>query len=234
MKTINKEPFIFLKNKNYNTKKQEVIYNQIFRHKEKYSFFENALDYIYANNIKGDYFEFGVHKARTFRFFLDIANKKNLKMNCSAFDSFKGFPDYKTNEEENLNWKPNTLQTNKNLFKKLVKDFINDRKLNIVEGFYHDSLNQNLVNEYKKKNVKTSFINLDCDLVKSVEDSLNFSLNFITEGTVLYVDEYYVSYKGNPKKGIPKLLSNIFKKKKINYTKWKSVGSFGQSFLLFK
>lgn len=234
MKTINKEPFIFLKNKNYNTKKQEVIYNQIFRHKEKYSFFENALDYIYANNIKGDYFEFGVHKARTFRFFLDIANKKNLKMNCFAFDSFKGFPDYKTNEEENLNWKPNTLQTNKNLFKKLVKDFINDRKLNIVEGFYHDSLNQNLVNEYKKKNVKTSFINLDCDLVKSVEDSLNFSLNFITEGTVLYVDEYYVSYKGNPKKGIPKLLSNIFKKKKINYTKWKSVGSFGQSFLLFK
>ena len=30
MKTINNEPFILLKNKKYNTKKQEVIYNQIF------------------------------------------------------------------------------------------------------------------------------------------------------------------------------------------------------------
>ena len=76
MKTINNEPFILLKNKKYNTKKQEVIYNQIYRHKQKYSFFENALDYVYANNIKGDYFEFGVHKARTFRFFLDILIKK--------------------------------------------------------------------------------------------------------------------------------------------------------------
>jgi hypothetical protein len=234
MKTINKEPFIYLKNKKYNSKNQEVIYNQIYRHKAKYSFFEDALDYIYANNIIGDYFEFGVHKARTFRFFLDIANKKNLKMNCYAFDSFKGFPDYKTNLEENINWKPNLLQTNKNLFKKLVKDYLNDRKLKMIEGYYHDSLNKNLIKDFKKQNIKTSFINLDCDLVKSIEDSLNFSLNFITEGTILYVDEYYVSYRGNPKKGIPLLLEKIFKKKKINNVKWKSVGSFGQSFLLFK
>lgn len=234
MKQINKEPYIHLKNKSYNNKKQEVIYNQKQRNKEKYLFFENALDYIYANNVEGSYFEFGVHKARTFRFFLDIANKKNLKMNCFAFDSFRGFPDYKTNEMENKYWKAQLLKTNKNTFKSLVNKYLNHRNLTIIEGFYHNSLNNNLIKIFKKKKIKTSFINLDCDLVKSVKDSLNFSLNFYVDGTILYIDEYYVSYKGNPKKGIPRLLSQVFKKKKINFVKWKSVGSFGQSFILFK
>lgn len=234
MKQINKEPYIHLKNKSYNNKKQEVIYNQKQRNKEKYLFFENALDYIYANNVEGSYFEFGVHKARTFRFFLDIANKKNLKMDCFAFDSFQGFPDYKTNEIENKHWKAQLLKTNKNTFKSLVNKYLNNRNLTIIEGFYHNSLNNNLIKIFKKKKIKTSFINLDCDLVKSVKDSLNFSLNFYVDGTILYIDEYYVSYKGNPKKGIPRLLSQVFKKKKINFVKWKSVGSFGQSFILFK
>ena len=49
------------------------------RQKYKYEFFQKAFDLIYDNTIQGDYFEFGVHRARTFRFALSQAKRRNMK-----------------------------------------------------------------------------------------------------------------------------------------------------------
>ena len=46
--------------------------------KHKYEFFQKAFDLIYDNTIH-DYFEFGVHRARTFRFALSQAKRRNMK-----------------------------------------------------------------------------------------------------------------------------------------------------------
>ena len=40
--------------------------NQRFRQSQKFEFYRNALDYIVDNDLAGSYFEFGVHRARTF------------------------------------------------------------------------------------------------------------------------------------------------------------------------
>ena len=77
-------------------------------------------------------------------------------------------------------------------------------------------------------------INIDCDLEKSVKSCLEFSLKFISNGTILYIDDYYNSYKGDPNKGINKLVRNMLKKNKIRFQKWHIIGSFGQSFILHK
>ena len=60
-------------------------------------------------------------------------------------------------------------------------------------------------------NVKACFINFDCDLMQSVDQALKFSMNFIQEGTILYFDDYFSSYKGNPNKGIPNVIKKRFK-----------------------
>lgn len=234
MKIINREPFIYMQSNKNSSKKNEIIYNQQLRQSRKYFFYETALDFIYDNSIEGSYFEFGVHKARTFRFFLNIADKKNLKMNCFAFDSFQGLPDYKLKTFENKHHKNNKLKTSRKNFEQLVKKYLNKRKLKIVEGWYDDTLDNKLIKKFKKDNVKTCFITLDCNLVISMKKALNFALNFYVDGTILYVDDYYTSNKGNPKKGTPKLINETLSRKKINFIKWVSVGSFGQSFILYK
>jgi hypothetical protein len=79
IKLLEDEPFLYLENGNDLenwSKKDEIIYNQQLRHYAKLEFFRQTFDFIYAQDIKGDYFEFGVHKARTFRMALTEARKK--------------------------------------------------------------------------------------------------------------------------------------------------------------
>ena len=84
------------------------------RQKYKYEFFQKAFDLIYDNTIQGDYFEFGVHRARTFRFALSQAKRRNMKkIKFLAFDSFEGLPDVKNNEKQNDKFKKDCLQPQK-------------------------------------------------------------------------------------------------------------------------
>ena len=233
IKLTSTEPFIDLKINKIN-KRNEIIYNQSFRQREKYIFFQRAFDFIYNNKIKGDYFEFGVHKARTFRFALRESIIKNIFMDFYAFDSFKGLPDYGTNKLENPFYLPGGLNTSKKYFLNLCKKFSTKRKINIIEGYYENTLDKNLIKKFKSKKIKCSMINIDCDLEKSVKSCLEFSLKFISNGTILYIDDYYNSYKGDPGKGLNKLIKTMLKKYKVKYEKWHIVGSFGQSFILYK
>ena len=105
---ISKEPFVDVnikKLKNW-SKSDEINYAQMQRQKYKYEFFQKAFDLIYDNSIKGDYFEFGVHRARTFRFAMNHAKRRNMKkINFYAFDSFQGLPDVKNNIKQNDKFK---------------------------------------------------------------------------------------------------------------------------------
>ena len=216
------------------TKLQRIIYNQTYRQNYKLSFYQNAFDFLYSNNICGDYFEFGVHRARTFRFALYESYMRDLEMDFFAFDSFVGLPNIKNNESQNNSFKKGLLKTNVLNFKKLIKPFVKNRNIEIVEGFYSKSLTNNLINNYKKRKIKVSMINVDCDLNQSVRESLNFALHFIQNGTVLYIDDYYLTHKGHPLKGNPKIVKDLLKKNKIIYEPWHICGASGKSFLLYK
>lgn len=129
---------------------------------------------------------------------------------------------------------PGLLSTSKKEFKKLVQKFSKYRKIITIKGFYDVSLNKKLYENLKAKKVFSSFINIDCDLEKSVQKSLDFSLKFITNGTILYVDDYYTTYKGDPRKGIPRIVKTLLKNNKITYENWHQSGSCGKNFLLYK
>ena len=47
-----------------------------------------------------------------------------------------------------------------------------------------------------------SLINIDCDFYKSAVPVFKFIEDFLQEGTILYLDDYWVGYKGNPNKGV--------------------------------
>ena len=226
-----KEPFVKLK---FPKNKDKIIYNQTYRQSCKLSFFQSAFDFLYTNNISGEYFEFGIHKARTFRFALYESYIRDLNMDFYAFDSFKGLPDDKNNHNQNIYLKKKLLKTSILDFKKMIQPYVKKRNINIISGFYSDTLNRSLLNKFKLNKIKVSMINLDCDLNKSVRDALNFSLNFIQNGTILYVDDYYLTFKGHPLKGNPKIVKDLLKKHNIIYEPWHICGTVGKSFLLYK
>lgn len=108
------------------------------------------------------------------------------------------------------------------------------RKIKLIKGFYNEFLNNVLYKNFKKNKVIASFINIDCDLEDSVRESLNFSLKFIRNGTILYIDDYYNTYCGDPRRGIPRITKSLLKKYKIKYEDWHQSSSCGKSFLLYK
>jgi len=68
-----KEPYFipandpqFLKNESW------IENNQRFRQGQKFDFYRNAMDFIVENDVSGSYFEFGVHRARTFTMVMSL------------------------------------------------------------------------------------------------------------------------------------------------------------------
>ncbi len=232
-----KEPYVEINLKDLKKwdKNDEIKYAQINRQKYKYEFFQKAFDLIYDNTIIGDYFEFGVHRARTFRFALSQAKRRNMKrIKFIAFDSFEGLPDVKNNIRQNDKFKKGLLTTSENKFKNYIKNFkFYKNNVRIIKGFYEKSLNKKLISSLKKQNTKACFINFDCDLTQSVDQALKFSMSFLQEGTILYFDDYFSSYKGNPNKGIPNIIKKRFKNSKFNIVEYLNVGYAAKSFIVY-
>lgn len=239
IKTLTTEPYVHLENAKdlelWN-KECEVAYNQQLRHKYKYEFFKNAFDFLYAHKLDCDYYEFGCHKARTFRMALTEARKKNFKdINFYAFDSFEGLPDVQTNFEHSIVYAPGELSTGENDFMQIIKEhglFVNSVKT--VKGFYEDSLNDTLKNKLMSIKSKISLVTLDCSLYNSFVCAFNFIEDFIQEGTIIYIDDYRVTYKGSPIQGAAKAFKEFEKKSKFAYEPFLDIGWFGKSFIAYR
>ena len=234
---VHKEPYIDLNIKDLQrwNKLDEITYAQMQRQKYKYEFFQKAFDLIYDNTIVGDYFEFGVHKARTFRFAMSQAKRRNMKkIKFLAFDSFEGLPDVNNNIKQNDKFKKGLLITSENKFKNYIKDFnFYKNNVKIIKGYYEKSLNKKLISALKKQKTKACLINFDCDLTQSVDQALKFSMNFLQEGTIIYFDDYFSSYKGNPNKGIPNIIKKRFKNSKFDIVEYLNIGYAAKSFIIY-
>ena len=237
IKFIHKEPFFISKHPEKINKNITIKYNQMLRQKSKFEYYDKAFDYIYNNHHNGDYFEFGIHKARTFNMALIISKIKGIKMNFYAFDSFNGLPDLSKyggdNLKDNKNYIAGTLKTTEKNFDNLIKKNISGRKITKIKGFYRDSLNKNLIQKFYKEKIRASFVCIDCDLNKSIIESLNFSFKFMINGCVLYIDDFFNLASGSPKNMLHKTIKKLAKKNYKTIVDWHLIGSFGKSYLVF-
>jgi len=206
------------------------------------------MDFIIASHIAGSYFEFGIHRARTFTMVmgLDDFYCKNmgttaggLTPKCGggymdkyfAFDSFEGWPQ-NTNAPLNPQYSPGGAKTDSNEFLDLLVNYgQSTERVELIPGFYENSLTKSLATRFKDENVKASLITIDCNLYESYKSVFAWVDQFMQPGTVLYLDDYNVA-RGLPTQG-PKLAWNEYKKQ----TKWRfepflPVGWFGYSFIV--
>ncbi len=236
-KSINEEPWVELCDSKalMNWEHEDRIsYNQRNRHIEKFIFFQKVFDFLTDNKITGNYFEFGIHRCRTFRMVLSEARKHNIKdMKFFAFDSFEGLPERHAEDDSIDKWKKGALTTSENDFMSMVKEHgLYLSNIFLEKGFYEDRLKKELVSKYKKEHNYASLVNIDCDFYSSAVSVFNFIDELLIEGSVIYIDDMFAGYKGQRNKGVARAFYEYEKSSKWSFEKYLDIGWFGRSFIV--
>jgi hypothetical protein len=137
----------------------------------------------------GGYYEFGLYRGETFRFAFRAAEVLELDwMRFYGFDSFEGLPkpegidagaefhsgDYKCKRPEVEGF--------------LGKCGVDMSRVDLIEGFYSESLRPELVDELNMQPV--SLVLIDCDLYISASQALRFLGPLLQEGSILMFDDW--------------------------------------------
>lgn len=229
------EPYVELPTSAYfdqASKDDLVLSNQQMRQACKYQFYRLCFDYIDENAIGGDYHEYGVHKARTFRMALSEARKHQLdQMEFFAFDSFQGLPMSSTHQHEN--WTQGALTTSEDSFRELVNEHgIYTDKVHCVPGFYGEVLTTEYAEDFLDNRNKISLATVDCDLYESAVPVFSFIENLIQVGTVIYIDDYFVGHRGSLDHGVPRAFEEFKAVSRFKFIPFLPVGWWGQSFIV--
>ena len=222
--------------------------NQRFRQRQKFEFYRNAMDFIIGSHIAGSYFEFGTHRARTFTMVMGLDDFYASNMGVTsggltpktgggymdkyfAFDSFEGWPPQKGRNPD-LQFKAGEAKTTADLFIELLRNYgQSTQRVELVQGFYDESLTKRLATKFIHENVKASLITVDCNLYESYKSVFAWVDQFMQPGTVLYLDDLN-TFRAQPTQG-PKLAFKEYKEQ----TDWKfepflPVGWCGYSFIV--
>ena len=218
------------------SKEDEIKWNQTHRQTEKYKFYVKAFDFITDNKIDGDYFEFGCHRGRTFRMALTEARHHNMdSINFLAFDSFAGLPKNKGDHGIGEKWKIGELVTTEEQFMDLIENHgLYLERIKLIPGFYTTSLIESRKQELMAQAYKSSFVCIDCDLYESAVPVFQFIEQFLQEGTVVYIDDYWAGYKGNPNKGVSKAFIEFQETSSWKFAEYLNISWLGKSFITYK
>ena len=216
-------------------------------------------NFIVSEEIQGDYLEFGVFQGSSFiKAYNSITNYTNLWSNFNrtkqaysdeesakkafskisninrkfyAFDSFKGLPELSEIDKDHPKFTKGRYNfSKKNFIKVLIENNINLKKVEIIEGFYDSTLNEDL--KVKLKLNKAAMIMIDCDLYESTKDVLKFITDMVHTGTVIIFDDWY-TYKSDTKKGQQYACSEWLKNNtQIKLIDYKELGPFQKSFIV--
>lgn len=117
-------------------------------------------------------------------------------------------------------------------FKTLVYDHgIYTDNIRTCKGFYAEKLNTETTAWLEGQNAKAAFLNVDCDLYESAKHVFPFMDGFLQEGSIIYLDDAHVGYRGNPSKGVLGAFNEHRKRSKWRFKRMQDVSWFGRAYL---
>lgn len=168
----------------------------------------HAMEFAKINAVPGDYFEFGLWRGKTFLHAHRLRRRYGHRdMKLLGFDSFQGLPAHE-NDRDNIWSKGQFAHARPDLERMLARNGVPSTSYALIEGFYQDSLNDELIAKFKATSVKASIAYIDCDLYESTIPVLRFLRHFIQNGTILCFDDYF-NYKGSPDQGEARALQEF-------------------------
>lgn len=183
----------------------------------------------HENRLPPVYYEFGCHSGRTFAAAVNAANYVGLEdASFFAFDSFAGLP--QTSSAEDGIFKKGEYSTSIKDFKEIIKKrtgLVLD-EANIIEGFYEDSLSE----ELQAKMPKAGIVHIDVDLYSSTVEVLEFIRPLLVKGSILIFDDWYCFPAGESKGEKLAMEEFLFKNEGFSLEEWKNYSTFGKSFFI--
>jgi len=193
--------------------------------------FDHAIKLSIAS--KGDYYEFGIFKGYTFAYACNLAVKKKLdSMRFFGFDSFKGLPEIEGLDiTQDMPFYKGQYSAGK---EQVIRDISNAgvdwSKSYLIEGFFKDSLKEEIRDEYQMGKISIALI--DCDLYSSTVEVLGFIANMIQDKTILIFDDWNTFDKDN-ERGQRKAFRNFLDvNKHITAEEFFSYGAYGKVFIV--
>ena len=114
-----------------------------------------------------------------------------------------------------------------------AKSLLNKKNIEFIEGFFEKSLPKiNHKEMYGDR--KATLINIDCDLYESAVPVFSHISNLLQEGTILYIDDYFAGYKGNPFKGVSGAMKKWIKNVEWELEPYRDVGITGKSYVVYR
>lgn len=180
-----------------------------------------ALLYVRANQIPGDYYEFGV--GRTLLNAMHFAEKHQMKdLKFFGFDSFEGLP-RPQNIDDNGIFKEGDYKHTQEEIEKLIPERFKSRTT-LVKGWYDDL--------YKLKHEGLCSIAwVDCDLYWSTRPVLNFLDKYMVTGAVIIFDDWF-TFRGDPTCGENAAFNLFLRQKCWKAYEFRKFSWHGNSFIV--
>ena len=168
-----------------------------------------------ANNVVGDYLEFGVLEGASFmnaykqherEFSVYKARQAaqgdeflRYERRFFAFDSFAGLP-VVAQDALPLHWRGERVMTaaEESFVANVVAAGVSRDAFVTVPGFYEESLTDGLYSTLGLS--RAAIVHIDCDIYESTVSALDFITPLVVNGTVLVFDDWFY-YTGHPAKG---------------------------------
>lgn len=180
---------------------------------EETNFLCSKLKEVLDNRISGDIIEFGVYRGgTTLRMAKILINslKKNNKI-IYGLDTFKGLPEH--SDKDNVNplfedaMNNNDINKVKDVF---IKNKVNDKVI-LMRGLFSESIPKLLDKRF-------CFVYIDCDLYEGTKEALEYSLPRMSEGGIIFIDDY----ASKSWEGVKKAVLEFLKEEEIDEFKNKA------------
>jgi hypothetical protein len=200
----------------------------------RFEFMRDAAGYIYTSGGGGDYHEYGCFSLNTFRMFLTWASIFPIEITKFwAFDSFQGLPE----PDEGMvrqEWKAGAMCISQDQFWATIKQhglFLD--RIKTVPGYYNESLTSELQAKFVESERKIAMVTIDCDFYSSAVPVFKFIEPLLQEGSLIYLDDYFLGYRGSPKRGVAKAFWEFADYSRWRFHEFQTVGWWGKSFIAY-
>ena len=147
--------------------------------------FRNELVSNYADFLNDKLFlEFGVMSGNSILDFYSAYKTNGINSNFFGFDSFLGLPEEK--QDKHSPWRTGQFTT----YGKVHPALFSNEDINIIDGWFSDTLNQSLLSRFENK--KIGIAHIDCDIYTSTIEVLEFIIknNLLCDGSILLYDDW--------------------------------------------
>jgi len=209
----------------------EIVDRRSENRMTEFGMIAQAFEFTKINEVKGDYFEFGLWRGKTFCYAHRMKHRyRQENVILRGFDSFQGLPKH----ERSIGnvWHEGQFACSEREFRKILRQRgLKESEYQLVSGFFRDSLSEEL--DRKLAGVKAAIVYIDCDLYESTRDVLRFIEKYVIDGSVVCFDDFY-NNRGAPDQGEQRALSEFSEQSRARFIPYFDYSPLGKSFIVRK